>query len=123
MDGGTFLTQHLVGLKDAKRGVALHWYFNEFIGGSQLLVTILSSYLSTMGDLSNKTLFIQLDNCSGENKNWLVLQYLSLLVALKKVKRIQVNFLPVGHTHIDIDQVCILTCKNKALNKISYLLK
>ena len=35
-----------------------------------------------------------------------------MLVGMGKVKCIEVNFLPVGHTHIDIDQVSleIITC-------------
>ena len=113
LDGGTFLTQHLIGVKDALRGVALFWCFNEFVGGSQLVCTILGNYLSTLGDLSEKTVFVQLDNCGGENKNWLVLQFMSMLVELGRVKAFHVNFLPVGHTHIDIDQVRQLkeTCK------------
>lgn len=108
MDGGIFLTQHLIGLKDANKGVAFTWCFNEFIGGSQLTCTIISNYLATLGDLSNKTVFLQLDNCSGENKNWLLLQYLSTLVELGRVKAFQINYLPVGHTHIDIDQASTL---------------
>jgi len=108
MDGGVFLTQHLIGLKDAKSGLSLFWCFNEFITGSQLLITILSCYFSKIENLSEKTVFLQLDNCTGENKNWLLLQYCSMLVEMGKVKEIQVNFLPVGHTHIDIDQVRFL---------------
>jgi hypothetical protein len=107
MDGGTFLTQHLIALKDAARGVQMNWLFNEFVGGSQLTCTIIANYLATLGDVSQKRLFLQLDNCSGENKNWLVLQFLSMLVDMKIVKAIEVNFLPVGHTHIDIDQARI----------------
>ena len=104
LDGGVFLTQHLIGLKDANKGVAFTWCFNEFIGGSQLTCTIIANYLATLGDLSKKTVFLQLDNCSGENKNWLLLHFLSMVVELGRVKAFHVNFLPVGHTHIDIDQ-------------------
>jgi len=105
MDGGMFLTQHLIALKDANKGVAMNWVFNEFIGGAQLTCTILLNYLSTLGDLSKKTVFLQLDNCAGENKNWLLLQVLSAIVELGRVKAFHINYLPVGHTHIDIDQV------------------
>ena len=77
LDGGMFLTQHLIGIKDARRGVAMFWCFNEFVGGAQLTCTIIANYLATLGDLSKKTVFLQLDNCGGENKNWLVLQMLS----------------------------------------------
>ena len=104
LDGGVFLTQHLIGIKDANKGVAFTWLFNEFILGSQLTVTVIANYLATLGDLSKKTVFLQLDNCGGENKNWLLLQWLSMLVELGRVKAFHINFLPVGHTHIDIDQ-------------------
>jgi len=107
VDSFTFLTQHLIGLKDAVRGCSLHWFFNEFPGGSQLTCSIIGAYLATVPDLAKKTVFIQLDNCGGENKNWLLMQFLSMLVGMGKVKCIVVNFLPVGHTHIDIDQVCL----------------
>jgi hypothetical protein len=105
MDGGLFLTQHLIGLLDARRGVAMNWCFNEFVGGAQLTCTVLADHMASLGDLSKKTIFLQLDNCGGENKNWLVLQFLSTLVDLGRVKAFHINFLPVGHTHIDIDQV------------------
>jgi len=105
MDGGTFLTQHLIGVKDAVKGVTLYWLFNEFTGGSQLTCSILASYFATIQDAVNKTVFLQLDNCSGENKNWRVLQFCNLIVGMGFVKEIIVAYLPVGHTHIDIDQV------------------
>ena len=107
-DSFTFLTQHLIGLKDAVKGCSLHWFFNEFPGGSQLTCSIIAAYLATIPDVDKKTVFIQLDNCSGENKNWLVLQFLSMLVGMGNVMRIEIIYLPVGHTHIDIDQVLFL---------------
>jgi len=115
LDGATFLTQHLIGVKDACKGVAFTWCFNEFIGGSQLTCTVVANYLATLGDLSQKTVFLQLDNCGGENKNWCLLQYLSMLVELGRVKTFHVNFLPVGHTHIDIDQVHARRNKNATI--------
>ena len=60
--------------------------------------------------MKDKTLFLQMDNTCAENKCWTVVKFCQLLVALGRVKRIQINFLPVGHTHIDIDQV-IIFCK------------
>ena len=99
------MQQHLIGLKDAIKGVVLNWLLNEFVGGSQLTITILAAYLATIPNLDKKTVFLQLDNCTAENKNWLVLQFLSVLVGMGKVLCVFLNFLPVGHTHIDIDQV------------------
>ena len=100
-----FLSQHLIGLKDADKGVTLHWYFNEFVGGGKMTCTILASYFSKIPNLEKKTVYIQLDNTVSDNKCWLVMQFLMMCVAMKKIKKVFVNFLPVGHTHIDIDQV------------------
>ena len=116
-DSLTLLKQHLIGLKDAVKGCTLHWYFNEFVGGAQLTCTILGSYLATIPNIANKTVFLQLDNCASENKAWVLPQFFSMLVGMGKVKRFEVNFLPVGHTHMDIDQVRG-TCKVSALFEI-----
>ncbi|XP_068669901.1 uncharacterized protein [Montipora foliosa] len=48
-------------------------------------------------------LYLQLDNCVKENKNQYVLWLLALLVELEIFEKIRLNFLPVGHTHEDID--------------------
>ena len=46
-----------------------------------------------------------MDNCSRENKNKFVLSYLHFLVKSGTFNEIIVSFLPVGHTHEDIDQL------------------
>lgn len=48
---------------------------------------------------------LQLDNTSKENKNSTVLVYLAMLVLLGVFVTVVVSFLPVGHTHEDIDQL------------------
>lgn len=50
-------------------------------------------------------LYIQLDNCTRENKNHFFLSYVEYLVAMGVFDRVEVGYLPVGHTHEDIDQV------------------
>jgi len=104
MSSATFLTQHLIGLKNANDGVSLFWYFNEFVGGGSLMCSILAAHLERIPNLKKKTVFLQLDNCS-DNKNWVIIKFCKLLVGLGKVQSFFVNFLPVGHTHVDIDQV------------------
>ena len=52
-----------------------------------------------------KTLTLQLDNTTGQNKNNYLLAFLALLVGWKVFENVYVNFLPVGHTHEDIDQM------------------
>jgi hypothetical protein len=49
-------------------------------------------------------LYVQLDNTSKDNKNQYVFGYLSYLVQSGVFREVDVNFLPVGHTHEDIDQ-------------------
>ena len=47
--------------------------------------------------------YLQVDGGS-ENKNQWMLSYLSLLIELGVFSKIKMSFLPVGHTHEDIDQ-------------------
>lgn len=48
---------------------------------------------------------LQLDNTTRENKNWVVLTFLAVLILQGTFETVQVSFLPVGHTHEDIDAV------------------
>lgn len=57
----------------------------------------------TQGPLP-RTLYIQVDNTSRENKNRFFLSYCESLVSRQVFDDVQVSFLPVGHTHEDIDQ-------------------
>ena len=45
-----------------------------------------------------------MDNCFRENKNQYVIAYLNFLVKSRVFHEVIVSFLPVGHTHEDIDQ-------------------
>jgi hypothetical protein len=82
---------------------------NRFAADSNVTIEVLQRVLT---DLSNEsggplpeTLYLQLDNCGRENKNVAVMAYLSWLINRKVFKFVEVSFLPVGHTHEDIDQV------------------
>ena len=50
-------------------------------------------------------LFLQLDNCASENKNRALFTFLAALVASGMFQTVYVNYLLVGHTHEDIDQM------------------
>jgi hypothetical protein len=50
-------------------------------------------------------LFLQLDNTTRQNKGQFLIGFLKLLVQHGIFERIYVCFLPVGHTHEDIDQM------------------
>ena len=49
-------------------------------------------------------IFLQLDNTTKQNKSKYLVAFCELLVHFKVCKEIRINFLPVGHTHEDIDQ-------------------
>lgn len=87
-----------------------------------VIVEVLAKYSKEHG--LPPTLYIQMDNTSRENKNKYVLGFSALLVQFgifDKVYyevlfcyscifdiifiKVQLNFLPVGHTHEDIDQM------------------
>ena len=65
-----------------------------------------------------RVLYLQLDNCSKQNKSQYLIAYLGLLVAWGVFDEVILSFLPVGHTHEDIDQlfsrIAIFLRKNDA---------
>ena len=92
---------------------------------SNLTIQVLGHILLDFKDRLPEVLYLQLDNTSRENKNRFVLGFCALLVqnnVFKKVHssvdvllcihkyhlsytvQVRLNFLPVGHTHEDIDQ-------------------
>ena len=46
-----------------------------------------------------------MDNTYKDNKNRYVMAYCNMLVDLGVFERVELNFLPVGHTHCDVDQL------------------
>lgn len=70
-----------------------------------LTVTVIQKILTEWeGDLPG-TLYVQLDNTARENKNQVLIAYLSMLVEKKVFKKVKLGFLLVGHTHDQIDQM------------------
>lgn len=57
------------------------------------------------GRLYIDKLMIQVDNCIGENKNNILMALLGALVHVGVVGSVEVNFMQVGHTHIQIAQI------------------
>jgi len=52
-----------------------------------------------------RVLYLQLDNCSGSNKNKYMLAWAQALVDTGVFDEVVLSFLMVGHTHEDIDQI------------------
>jgi len=78
----------------------LEWVYNNNLAhDSNTTVTILHRALQevhrTRGFLP-PTLFLQLDNCTRENKNHNMFAYLANLVEQRVFKKVELGFLPVG---------------------------
>jgi hypothetical protein len=57
------------------------------------------------------TIFLA-DNCGRENKNRQMLAFWSILIEMGVFIEVQMHFLPVGHTHCQIDQLFSVVYKN-----------
>lgn len=78
--------------------------------GSDMVIEVLHRTLesvktNTPNGCLPRRLRIQLDNCGRENKNKYFIGYCHYLVEVGLFDEIELHFLPVGHTHEDIDQV------------------
>jgi hypothetical protein len=129
---------HLVGIIAhtgyEQQGKHTHGWVDAFQWphGSSLTASLLLDTISRYTESLPEVMYLQMDNCSRENKNQYLLCLLALLVQLKVFKKvrfylvgfketpvnffqcshilflsifiqIRLNFLPVGHTHEDID--------------------
>ena len=117
---GHKLKVKLVGLKEHGHipKICLYLMTEEFATGTNHVVETIHRWLnekSKHGPLP-PTLYIQLDNSGRENKNRYQIAYLECLVAWGVFKNIEVSFLPVGHTHEDIDQVFSRTSEHLRRN-------
>ena len=95
--------------------------FLQYPHDSNLTLTVIVNVLVDFAKTNQfpEVLYLQMDNTCRENKNRFVLTFCSALVHLQIFKKVsvlllhnydflsqvQIIFLPVGHTHEDIDQV------------------
>lgn len=105
---GLGIKVHLIGLLHHAQQSILQLYTmtDEHKKGSNHIIEVIHRFVNEKakaGPLPKK-LFIQLDNCSRENKNKFVMSYFDALIRWGVFDEIQAAFLPVGHTHCDIDQ-------------------
>ncbi|WAR30311.1 hypothetical protein MAR_032853, partial [Mya arenaria] len=80
---------------------------NQFLHDPNLTIDIILRVLEKTATANDNrlppTLFLQADNCVRENKNQYVLGFCELLVKERIFNEVHLSFLPVGHTHEDID--------------------
>lgn len=105
---GHALKVRLIGILTHSVPNKLHLYTltEEYETGANHIIECIHRLLNAMGNSGTlpRRLFIQMDNCSRENKNRFVFAYLESLVEVGLFNEVLVGFLPVGHTHEDIDQ-------------------
>ena len=68
------------------------------------LARIFETDVNSGGDAYIEELFVQVDNCVGENKNHILVGYLGSLVGRVIIVRLEINLMMMGHTHIKIDR-------------------
>ncbi|VDI09707.1 Hypothetical predicted protein [Mytilus galloprovincialis] len=102
------LTTHVTGVLahgQNKFFTFLDW--NQYAHDSNLTMNILMLILhqisKLMGNKLPPILYLQADNCWRENKNRYVLGFCELLVHQRIFNEVHLSFLPVGHTHEDVD--------------------
>lgn len=108
-DGATSLVTHLTGILMHGRTNAARVYtwYDRFPTGADSVITILLDCLreaETNAPLP-PVLYLHMDNCWRENKNKYVVSICNLLVRLGIFEKVKLCFLPVGHTHDDVDQM------------------
>lgn len=87
--------------------ITLFTMTEEHATGANHIVEVIHRMINSKrreGPLPRK-FYVQLDNCCRENKNRYLLSFLEMMVSLGVFDSVEVGFLPVGHTHEDVDQV------------------
>jgi hypothetical protein len=99
---------HLMGVLIHGEAVHAYTYFENFKQGNNVTIQAihdsLADKLARDGKLPS-TLYIQLDNTSKQCKGRYMIGWLGYLIKMGVFKNIVLSFLPVGHTHEDIDQI------------------
>ena len=75
-----------------------------FVGkGSNATVSLLHDFLEKHA-VTGKVVYLQADNCIGQNKNNAVLQYLCWLVSTGRNEEVLLSFMLAGHTKFAPDR-------------------
>jgi hypothetical protein len=99
---------HLMGVLIHGEAIHAYTYFENFKQGNNVTIEAIHQSLCDKKARDGKlpsTLFIQLDNTSKQCKGRFMIGFLGYLIQQGVFKSIVLSFLPVGHTHEDIDQV------------------
>ena len=88
-------------------GGAFNYFIEDAVaGGGNVTAEVIWRTLCKLQEIREvwaERLHVQLDNTTKENKNHTVFAFLAWLVQSGNFHKVTVSFLPVGHTHEDID--------------------
>ena len=114
---GHSLKVRLIGVLEhgVRKHLSLYTLTAEFETGANHIIEAIHRTLTkkAMGSSLQGTLYLQVDNCTRENKNTFLFCYLECLVAWGVFEEVHASFLPIGHTHADIDQA--FSCTSRRL--------
>lgn len=101
------LQTHIVGVLVHGKGTYCMMDFNQVPHDSNLTLNCMLKALMLVSKDKKlpRKIYIQLDNCSRENKNRFFLGCMAYLVAQNIVEEVVMNFLMVGHTHEGIGHI------------------
>ncbi|GBG93155.1 hypothetical protein CBR_g59742 [Chara braunii] len=89
-------------------------FFDNFKSDSNCMLTVLHRRICELPIPFPRVLYLNLDNTTKENKKKYVVSYLFYLVKINIFTKVKLNFLLVGHTDEDIDQM--FSCFSRRLN-------
>jgi len=99
---------HLMGALVHGRAAYAFTYLNNIKHGTNLVLECLNDiFMDLMAEHGELPLVLclQLDNTAKQNKNQFLIGFAACLVQWRIFQKVIVSFLPVGHTHEDIDQM------------------
>jgi len=97
---------HLFSIRDDGARTQYNYLYDEAEGGkgANYVISLLFHFLRHRArEAAAIVIHLHADNCCGQNKNNLVMQFFVLLVSLGLLKHVEMKFLIKGHTHCSVD--------------------
>ncbi len=97
---------HVFSIRDDGNGNQFNYLYDEGDGGkgANYVISMLFCFLMDRPQhFAALTIHLHADNCCGENKNNMVMQFFLLMVHLNFLKHVELKFMIRGHTHCSID--------------------
>lgn len=97
---------HVFSIRDDGAHTQYNYLYDEGEGGkgANYVVSLLFHFLQHRPDETAAiVMHLHADNCCGQNKNNLVMQFFVLLVSLGLLAHVEMKFLIKGHTHCSVD--------------------